>query len=181
MTHMSLRNRLLLLGACWASLFLSSCGTPQAQPPASREAFIGAAREIMREARYCALITLDASGRPRVRTMEPFQPGDDMVVWLATNRNTRKVEEIEKDPRVSLYYAAPGGDGYVAIQGRARLVDDPAEKARRWKEGWEEFYPERAATYLLIAVTPESMEVVSYRRNLVGDPDTWRPPEVRFP
>ncbi len=113
--------------------------------------------------------------------MDPFEPEDDMVVWLATNRNSRKVQEIEQDPRVSLYYEADGGDGYVAIQGTARLVDDPAEKKRRWKKGWEEFYPDREATYLLIAVTPESLEVVSYRLELVGDPQTWQPPRVRFP
>ena len=34
--------------------------------------------------------------------------------------------------------------------------------------------------YLLIKVTPEWMEVVSYAHNLVGDTITWEPPIVVF-
>jgi general stress protein 26 len=113
--------------------------------------------------------------------MDPFPPDEDMVVWFGTDRRTRKVQEIADDPRVTLYYPAPDADGYVSIYGTARLVDDPIEKARRWKEEWGRFYPDRESTYLLIAVTPESMEVVSYSRGMFGDPDTWTPSSVEFP
>jgi general stress protein 26 len=146
-----------------------------------RDSLIAAAREIMAASRFGALITLDESGHPRVRTMDPFPPDEDMVVWFGTNRRTRKVQEIENDPRVTLYYAAPEADGYVSVYGTARLVDDPDEKARRWKPEWERFYPDRESTYLLIAVTPERMEIVSYTRGIFGDPDTWKPASVEFP
>jgi general stress protein 26 len=81
---------------------------------------------------------------------------------------------------VTLYYFAPEADGYVAISGIARLVDDPAEKSRRWKSGWEPYYADREADYILIAVSPERMEVISYARGIVGDPETWAPPVVEF-
>ena len=57
------------------------------------DTLISAAREIMAEARYCALITVDASGHPQARTMDPFAPEDGMVVWFGTNLNSRKVKE----------------------------------------------------------------------------------------
>lgn len=112
--------------------------------------------------------------------MDPFAPGDDMVIWLGTHRRSRKVDQIRNDPRVAIHYLAPGGSGYVSISGTARLVDDPSEKARHWKQEWEQFYPDAEADYLLIAVTPETLEVVDYDTGIVGDPDTWEVPSVQF-
>lgn len=152
-----------------------------AQTPVPRDSVLAAARAIMEAARFCALVTLDAEGAPRVRTMDPFPPRDDMTVWLGTDRDSRKVAEIEGDGRVALYYAAPDESGYVSVLGRARLVDDEAEKAARWKPEWEAFYPDRASDYLLIEVVPERIEVVDYARGLVGAPGTWEPPSATFP
>jgi general stress protein 26 len=134
----------------------------------------------MAAARWGALITLDEQGSPRVRAMDPFAPDDHMVVWLGTHRATRKVMDIQHDPRVALYYLAPDASGYVSISGIAELVDDPAEKAHRWKDGWEQYYTDREANYLLIKVSPVRLEVVNYRRGVVGDTATWRPPAVEF-
>ncbi len=149
--------------------------------PASRDTLIAAAREIIAATRFNALITLDESGQPRVRTMDPFPPDENMVVWFGTNRRSRKVAEIANDPRVTLYYPAPEADGYVSVYGTARLVDDPAEKASRWKEEWNQFYPDREASYLLIEVVPVRIEVVSYRRGIFGDPESWKPASIEFP
>ncbi len=150
------------------------------QPQIPRDTLVAAARAIMESARYCALVTLDEAGQPRVRAMDPFSPEKDMVVWFGTNRRSRKVDDIRNDPRVTVYYFAPGAAGYVSIAGTARLVDDPGEKARRWKDEWETYYADREADYILIAVTPARLEVVDYSRGIVGDPATWRPPSVEF-
>jgi general stress protein 26 len=152
-----------------------------AQQTTSRDSLITAAREIIGAARFCALVTLDQSGQPHARTMDPFPPEPDFVIRLGTSRRSEKVREIQNDPRLTLYYQDPRGDGYVALSGIARLVDDPAETARWWKPEWEPYYPSRARDDLLIAVTPRRMEVISYGRRIVGDPATWRPPAVEFP
>ena len=68
----------------------------------------------------------------------------------------------------------------MTIEARARLVDAAAAKEQRWKEEWRQFYPDPDATYLLIAVTPTRLEVVNYRRGVVGDTATWRVPAVEF-
>jgi len=155
-------------------------GDLEAQTTFPRDTLLGAAREIMESARYCALVTLDESGSPRVRTMDPFPPDADMTVWMGTNRKTRKVTEIEEDARVVLYYYSPDAVGYVAITGRAHLVDDAEEKATRWKAEWEAFYQDRESEYLLIQVTPERLEVLDYSRGIVAHPETWEPPFVVF-
>ena len=70
----------------------------------------------------------------------------------------------------------------VRQSGDATLVDDPAEKARRWKPEWAGFYADenRGADYLLIRVVPRRLELVSYADGLVNDPKTWRPIHHEF-
>ena len=139
-----------------------------------------AAREIMTSAETCALITLDHEGLPRVRAMDPFQPESDFTVWFGTNPNTRKVDQIKKDSRVTLYYLGSDGSGYVTIHGIAQIVNNQKEKEKRWKAEWESFYPNKPEDFILIKVTPEWMEVISYARGVIGDPVTWEPPRVIF-
>ena len=89
-----------------ALAFLVTCGagvfpparSQESQKPLSRAELIATAREIMTAARYCALITLDSSGRPQARTVDPFPPDENMVVWLGTNPRSRKVAEIRRNP-----------------------------------------------------------------------------------
>lgn len=134
----------------------------------------------MNAANTCALITLDREGRPQARTMDPFPPENDLTVWFGTNPKSRKVEQIKNDPRVALYYLEGDESGYVTIHGKAQIVNDKAEKEKRWKEEWEAFYQNRADEYVLIKVTPESMEVVSYSRGIVSTAPNWAAPTVRF-
>lgn len=139
-----------------------------------------AAREIMTSAKTCALITLDHEGSPRVRTMDPFLPESDFTVWFGTNPKSRKVDQIKKDPRVTLYYLQSDGSGYVMIHGTAQIVNNQKEKEKRWKVEWESFYPNKSEDFMLIKVSPEWMEVISYAHGVVGDPITWETPRVIF-
>ncbi len=134
----------------------------------------------MTSSKTCALITVDDEGRPRVRVMDPFEPEPDFTIWFGTNPKSRKVDQIKNNPKVTLYYLENNNAGYVMIQGTAELVNDKTEKETRWKNEWEAFYPNKPHDYLLIKVTPNWMEVVSYTHNIIGDPETWEPPKVVF-
>lgn len=174
-------SRRIFRVAAFVALFLGvSVVQSQERKAFSKEQLIASAREIMATARYCALITLDSSKRPQARTLDPFPPDANMVVWLGTNPRSRKVTEIRRNPRVTLYYFDPEGQAYVTISGIARLVNDPKEKARRWKDEWKDFYPDRTKDYLLIVVKPDKLELVNVTKGIIGDPKTWRPPTVNF-
>jgi general stress protein 26 len=174
-------NFRFLVGLLPLLLFASSIvEAQQTSPPLNRDQLIAAAREIISSARYCALITLNASGRTEARTVDPFPPGDDLAVWIGTNPRSRKVAEIRRHPRVTLYYFDREAQAYVSISGVARLVNDAAEKAKHWKDEWKDFYPNRAKDYLLIVVRPEKLELVNVTKGVVGDPRTWKPPTVMF-
>lgn len=178
---MRTKNSKRIHAAVIAVFLLSLTGTATAQQPEfSRDTLISAAREIMTATRYCALITTGRNGQVHARTMDAFAPEADMTVWLATNPRSRKVAEIRRNPRVTLYYFDRESSAYVTIYGMARLVNEKAEKARRWKEDWKTFYPDRDKSYLLIKVTPERLEVVNVNKGIVGTSPTWQPLSVDF-
>jgi general stress protein 26 len=150
---------------------------------AHKQRVVAAAAEVMRAAGLCALVTLDASGAPQARAMQPFPPEADLAVWMATNARTRKVDEIRKDPRVTLFYLAPDGAGYVTLVGRGTVVDDPGEKAKRWMPSWDAFYDDanRGSDYVLLRVIPSRIEVVSAAHGIAVDPKGWKPAIVELP
>ena len=75
---------LLVPSNCWAQ--------EEATKGFNRDTIITAAREIAGTLHYCALITLDSTGLPNVRTMNPYPLENDMIVWMATNRLSRKAK-----------------------------------------------------------------------------------------
>ena len=170
--------RLIALLLCIASLTPSVFG--QQPQPRSKEELIAAAREIMTTTRYCALITTDRRGRTNARAMDAFAPDENLVVWFGTNPLSRKVSEIRRNPHVTLYYFDRENQAYVSIQGVARLVNDPKEKARHWKDDWKAFYPDRDKSYLLIEVRPVRLEVVNTKTGVVGTSRDWAPPSVNL-
>jgi general stress protein 26 len=146
----------------------------------SRDELLSSARQIIDASRYCAFITLDSSGRARARTIDPFTPDEHFIVWIGTNPRTRKVAEIRRNPKVTLYYFDRESQGYVTLFGRARLVNNPNEKSRHFKPEWKDFYPDREKDFMLIEVKPERMEVIDVKRGVLGDPKTWKPLVVVF-
>ena len=166
--------------ACLAWMALLAVATAASAQTPSRAELLGIAREVVEGAAFVSLATLDEEGYPAVRAMDPLPPGEDWMVWLATNPASRKVEQLRAQPRVALHYLAEGVPAYVTLIGQARLVDDPELKARHWKESWTPFYPDRDESVLLIEVTPIRLEVISEAHGAPGDPETWRAHVVEF-
>jgi len=65
----------------------------------------------------------------------------------------------------------PNSMGYATLLGRAALVSDPAEKAKRWKDDWAKLYKDRnrGDDYLLIKVTPIRLEVSAEGEGIRND------------
>jgi general stress protein 26 len=146
----------------------------------NRDTLITTEIKMMETTRYCALITLDTTGHPEVRTLDPFLPDSNMIVWLGTSINSRKVKQIKNDSRVTLYYPAQNAAGYVVIKGQAYIVQDSSKKQTYWKKEWSRFYPEDKSNYTLIKVIPEKLEVIDYQHGIFGDSKTMAVPFVKF-
>jgi general stress protein 26 len=175
---------LVLATGAWAqeteSMETQGEGNMQLGTEIPRDSLLAAARDMMELTPYCALITLDASGHPRARTMDAYPVGEDMVIWMGTSTATRKVAEIRNDPRVTVYFAHPEHQGYVTVYGTAALIDSPEEKDKRWKKEFEQYFPEGKKSFILIAVTPQRIEVTDYSKGIMGDQKTWAPPAIEF-
>jgi len=180
---------LLILATCAPSSALAApAAVPQDTSPGQeattpKERLLAAAREIIEAARFCDLVTVGEDGRPQARIVDAFAPEADFTVWVATRPATRKVAQIRAHPQATLLWFDRESLSYVELLGDAELVDDPAEKAARWKPEWQPFYADenRGEDYLLIRVRPRRLEVVSPGRGFESDPDTWLPAAVDLP
>lgn len=147
----------------------------------SRDELLAAARRIIASARFATLVTVDPEGQPQARIVDPFAPDSQMVIWIGTNPRTRKVAQIEREPRVALSYFDAKSLGYATILGRAQVVENAEEKRRHFKPEWADYYPDRDRDYVLIKVVPEALELISEKDGVgMVDPRSWRPPAVRF-
>jgi general stress protein 26 len=146
----------------------------------SRDSLLKVANIIIDSARCRVLVSVDKEGRPHAREMDPFPPEEGMVIWFGTNPNTRKVQQIKDNPNVAVFYYETKGLSYVSINGKAELVNDPAEKAKHWKDYWKRYYPDRDKDMILIKVVPERLEVVSYKYKIFWQSHSFLPQYMEF-
>jgi general stress protein 26 len=149
-----------------------------AQSSVNRDTILVAAREIINETVYCALVTIDSTGQPHVRTMNPFPANDELITWFATSKTSRKVREIKNNPKVCVYYADHlTAKGYVNITGTAEVIDDKELLIKMKRDYWENI-PDWQKIFVLIKIVPETLEVINYKHGLNNDPDTFRAPSI---
>jgi general stress protein 26 len=149
-----------------------------AQSSVNRDTVLMAAREIIKETTYCALVTIDSTGQPQVRTMNPFPANDELITWFATSRTSRKVREIKNNLKVCVYYANHmTAKGYVSITGTAEVIDDKELLLKMKRDYWENI-PNWQNIFVLIKIVPQTIEVINYKHGLNNDPTTFRAPSI---
>ena len=176
--------RPILLIALALSLALTGSAAPSEASDATREAkILASAKELMQQARYCALITVDDASQPQARTVDPL-PGDGgLEVWVLTNLSSRKVAQLRHNPRATLYYFTQTSPGYVTLLGEATVIESAADKASAWRPAWGEARRTQIAReeFVLIHFRPHRLEIVSYAHGLANDPKTMLPVILDLP
>lgn len=61
------------------------------------------------------------------------------TIWFVTQEMSPKTDEIKKDARVSATFQA--ARRFVALSGRAEVVDDRAKLEELWKPSWKVWFP----------------------------------------
>jgi general stress protein 26 len=114
---------------------------------------------LMKKLDLCLMTTRSTDGmraRPMSNNGEVEFDGD---VWFFSNEDTRKIEEIERDPEVHLGYADTENFVFVSMTGEATIVKDKEKKRALWMkelERWFENGPE-SDDIVLIKVTPHTV------------------------
>lgn len=148
---------------------------------AERDEIIAAARAIIEADPVGALISVDSLDRPRVRSVNTSTPDSMMTIWVATRPGTRKVDQINGNPNVTLYYNVDGEGSYVSIMGQALLHEDQdfIKTNNPFSDEWtNRFFPDYPENMLLIEIQPVWMEVMG--QGISASEDTWRPQAVTF-
>jgi general stress protein 26 len=105
---------------------------------------LAAARATMAKVNDCWAATPSEDGGVSVRVVGPILPvhgEEDWTIWFATRRSSRKAAEIRRAGRVTLGYQYHPDRAYVALIGRAVLVEDRSEIRGRWLENWRVYFP----------------------------------------
>lgn len=159
------------------SIFIFSCNAVSSDAKKSHKEII---KEIMIDAKNCTLITIDAEGKAHARAMDPFLPEDDFTVFMGTKSKSLKVQQIQQNSNVTLYYFDAKTVSYVTLQGSANIVNTSEIKKNYWKDTWNNFYNKDKSDYTLIQFTPEKANLISEKYSVLGDSITWKTPIINF-
>jgi len=86
-----------------------------------------------------AMFTTFGSDGPRSVPMARQEVEPDSEMWFITARDTAHVDELEAHPQVVLTFSAR--DSWVALTGRAELVDDTEKLRELWNTFAEAWLP----------------------------------------
>jgi general stress protein 26 len=135
--------------------------------------FLVAAREVIAAVRLCWLATRSLEGGTNARCVDSFpgSPGsDEWTRRIVVRRNSRKVAELRAAPSVTLAYQHPSGDRWIALGGRATIIDDVAEMRTLWPSNMTAQFPPGFvdANMFVIRVDVDRIEV--HARGLTAEP-----------
>jgi general stress protein 26 len=106
-------------------------------------------------------------------------------VWVATGRGSAKASQIAKNSNVELFYQIGAEMVHLTVTGKARFVEDMAEKKRIWNGkvfdyDLSQFWPAgpEADDFGLMLITPARIELTSLSEMTTGKkPEVWRSAE----
>lgn len=105
--------------------------------------------------------TIEEGNKPKVRYMAVFHEG--LNIYLATNRKTHKVEELEDNPNAFLLlgYESGGSKDVLEIEATVAVTKDEALRSKVWNKELEPWFtgPEDP-NYVILELTPTRIEYI---------------------
>lgn len=125
----------------------------------TRKEAIEKLRDMIRDIETAMLTTIDG-GALRSRPMQTQDIEFDGDLWFFTSSKTHKTDEIEKDNRVNVSYAAPDSSQYVSVSGTAHIVRDRDKIDELWNPIHLAWFPEGkdAPDLILLKIKVEQAE-----------------------
>jgi general stress protein 26 len=98
--------------------------------------------ELIQGIQIALFTTVDLEGNFHTRPLQTMQVEPEGRLWFFTDWNSPKVGELAHDVRVSLGYADPSNNTYVAISGTGKLFRDSEKAQQLWSTEQLAYYPE---------------------------------------
>ena len=135
--------------------------------------FLVAARETIAAVPICWLATRSLEGGANARAVNSRAgaPGsDEWTRRFLVRRNSRKVAEMRAAPAVTLAYQHPSGDRWVALAGRATVIDDVVEMRSLWPAEMDPRFPPGFADANMIVIRVDVDRIEVHARGLTAEP-----------
>jgi general stress protein 26 len=98
--------------------------------------------EDFKKAKVVFLTTFSEKGEERSRPMTNLNEDPYGMMWFTTYRDTRKVEDIKKNPRVLITFPSSKEGEFYEIEGRAEFADEEAVE-EKWEWWYLYWHPEQ--------------------------------------
>jgi general stress protein 26 len=135
--------------------------------------FLAAARETIAAVPVCWLATRSLEGGTNARAVSSSAgpPGsDEWTRRCLVRRSSRKVAEMQAAPLVTLAFQHPSGDRYIALGGRATIIEDVAEMRTIWSSDLDAHFPPGFADANMIIVQVDVDRIEIHVRGLTPEP-----------
>ena len=135
--------------------------------------FLAAARETIAAVPVCWLATRSLEGGTNARAVNASAgpPGsDEWTRRFLVRRGSRKVGEMRAAPLVTLAFQHPSGDRYIALGGRATIIEDAAEMRTMWPSALDARFPPGFADANMIVVQIDVDRIEVHVRGVTPEP-----------
>jgi general stress protein 26 len=99
---------------------------------------------LIREIRFPVFTTRRSDGGLQSRPMTMQNRDSDPLdfLWFFAPRDSDQVADLQWDSSVSIIFADPRNQAYVAVFGSASVVEDPSRKKLLWSKEAQSWFPE---------------------------------------
>ena len=106
------------------------------------------------EAFSTGMFVTQGSQGPVARPMRIAQVTDDCEVWMVTDSESDKIDEIEANPIVAV--TLQGTSQFLSLTGRATVINEQAKVEELWSEPWKLWFSQGKSdpTIRLIQIDP---------------------------
>jgi general stress protein 26 len=131
-------------------------------------------REKMKEYTLAAFATVTEDDKPWTRYVV-VKADDQMNIWFATFKGSRKTGQIAKNSEVHLTLGVgdmQSATSWLQVQGRAKILDDAETKAAAWYDMLEPIFtgPDDP-NYVVCKVIPYRIEYYTMNNR---EPEVWQ-------
>jgi general stress protein 26 len=97
--------------------------------------------EMVGEAKFAMLTTLEKDGTLRSRPMATMQLDGEGNLWFFTSLSSSKIAEARPDQQVNLSYSRTDKQDYLSVSGAAELVHDKEKIQALWSPWVKPWFP----------------------------------------
>jgi general stress protein 26 len=96
---------------------------------------------LIKRSKIAMLGTIDEKGYPNIKAMMNLISEGLRTIWFSTNTSSKRVAQLQKNNRVSVYYVDEVKMMGLMLVGEIELLQDEESRKKLWFDGCEKYYP----------------------------------------